>query len=336
MRAIVFDQFGSPDVLHLREVPLPTPGPGQVRVAVHAAGTNPVDAGNRQDGSWAELQLPVIPGSEASGVVDAVGPGVTQVAPGEEVFYLADFLRQSCGTYAEYHIVDEALLAPKPPGLSHVEAAALPLAAGTAYELIIRRLAVKAGEWVLLSGAAGGVGSAALQLAVAQGAQVIAVARTVHHPLLKELGAFACLDYTTHEVVAEAQAIAGGPVDAVADCVGGVTIAQSLGALRPFGRAATIASVQGDPEQWGLLVDLNITLHGILVRPDRQRLESLTSLVGCGALRPIIAQVLPLEAAAHAHRRLETRHGHGKIVLQVHTPNGIQRENQNPSYHNLL
>lgn len=328
MRAIVFEQFGSPDVLQAQEVPVPIPGPGQVRVAVHAAGTNPVDAGNRRDGSWAGIQPPAIPGAEASGVIDALGPGVRQWAPGEEVFYLADFLHQRWGTYAEYHVVDATLLAPKPPGLSHVESAALPLAAGTAYDLIIQRLAVTAGEWVLLYGAAGGVGSAALQLAVAQGARVIAVARTEHHALLKELGAAACLDYTSQEVVCAARAIAGGAVDAVADCVGGTTIVQSLGALRPFGRAATIAEVQGDQVHWDPLVDLNLTLHGILVRPDRQRLAALSALVARGTLRPIIAQVLPLESAAQAHRRLETHHGYGKIVLQVHAAGGSHEEEE--------
>lgn len=317
MRAMMFDQFGDPEVLQLREVALPTPGLGQVRVAIHAAGTNPVDAGNRRDGSWAELQPPVIPGSEASGIIDAVGPGVTQHALGEAVFYLADFIRQPWGTYAEYHVVDAALLAPKPPSLSHVEAAALPLAAGTAYELIHRRLAVKEGEWVLLYGAAGGVGSAALQMAVAQGGRVIAVARTEHHPLLQALGAVACLDYTFQDVLHEAQTIAGGKVDAVVDCVGGTTLAQSLRALRQYGRAATIASVQGEMEQWDPLVDSNLVLHGILIRPDPRRLADLSTLVTRGALRPIIAQVLPLEAAADAHRRLETHHGHGKIILKV-------------------
>jgi NADPH:quinone reductase len=298
-------------------MPLPVPGPGQVRVAVHAAGTNPVDAGNRRNGSWAGLHPPVIPGAEASGVVDAVGPGVTQWTPGEEVYYLADFLHQPRGTYAEYHLAEAAILAPKPPGLSHVEAAALPLATGTAYDLIVRRLAVRAGEWVLLYGAAGGVGSAALQLAVAQGAQVIAVARTEHHPLLQSLGAAVCLDYTAVDVVRETQKITGGTVDAVVDCVGGTTIVQSLEALRPFGRAATITSVQGDQAQWDLLLDLNLTLHGVLVRPDQPRLTALSTLVASGSLRPIVAQVLPLEEAAEAHRRLETHHGYGKIVLKV-------------------
>jgi NADPH2:quinone reductase len=149
-------------------------------VAVYAVGTNPVDAQNRQDGSWAGLYPPVIPGCDASGVIDAVGPGVTHFAPGDEVFYMVDFLHNPRGTYAEYHVVDASLIARKPNSLTHVEAAALPLAAGTAYEMIIRRLAIIQGEWVLLYGASEGVGSYALQMAVAQGAHVIAVARAHH------------------------------------------------------------------------------------------------------------------------------------------------------------
>ena len=314
MRAIVFDTFGNPDVLSLQEVACPQPGPGQVRVAIYAAGTNPVDAQNRRDGSWAGLHPPVIPGSEASGVIDAVGPGVTTFAPGEEVFYMTDFLHNPHGTYAEYQVVDAALIARKPPRLSHVEAAALPLAGGTAYETIIRRLALSQGEWMLMFGAAGGVGSLALQIAVAQGAQVIAVARSHHHGLLSALGAVACLDYTTQDVVAEAQAIAGRKLDTIADFVGGETVARSLAALRSYGRVASIAGLSGDLEQ---LLDLNLTLHGILVRPERTRLLALDALIASRGLHPIIDQVLPLKEAAQAHRRLETGHGQGKIVLAV-------------------
>jgi NADPH:quinone reductase len=312
MRAIVYDTFGGPDVLHLREVALPEPGPGQVRVVIYAAGTNPVDAQNRQDGSWADVHPPVIPGCDASGVIDVVGPGVTRFAPGDEVFYMVDFLHHASGTYAEYQVVDAALIARKPQSLTHVEAAGLPLAAGTAYEMIIRRLALTRGEWVLLYGASGGVGSLALQMAVAQGAHVIAVARAHHHALLSELGAVACLDYTTQDVLAEAQTIAGRKLDAIADFVGGETLAQSLGALRPYGRAASTVGVTGVLDR---LLDLNLTLHGILVRPEQTRLEALDMLVSTGTLRPIIDQVLPLEEAAQAHRLLESGHGQGKIVL---------------------
>lgn len=314
MRAIVYDAFGDPDVLRLQEVPLPQPGPGQVRVAIFAAGTNPVDAWSRRDGSWAGLHPPVIPGCEASGVIDAVGSGVTHFAPGDEVFYMAEFLRNTRGTYAEYQVIDASLVAPKPSTLTHEEAAALPLAGGTAYETIIRRLSLTQGEWVLMYGAAGGVGSLALQMAVQQGAQVIAVARAHHHEFLSRSGAAACLDYTTQDVEASAQALAGRKLDAVADFVGGETVARSLQMLRPYGRVASIAGVKGDLD---LLLDLNLTFHGILVRPEQARLVAMTELVSTGALRPIVDQVLPLAEAAQAHHRLESGHGQGKIILKI-------------------
>src|SRR5260221_13122210 len=158
MRAIVYDTFGGPDVLHLREVALPEPGPGQVRVAISAAGTNPVDAQNRQDGSWADVHPPVIPGCDASGVIDVVGPGVRRFAPGDEVFYMVDFLHNASGTYAEYQVVDAALIARKPQSLTHVEAAALPLAAGKAYEKIIPPPAPTRGESGVVYRGARGVG----------------------------------------------------------------------------------------------------------------------------------------------------------------------------------
>jgi NADPH:quinone reductase len=328
MRAIVYDTFGGPDVLHLQEVALPQPGPGQVRVAIYAAGTNPVDVQNRQDGSWAGLHPPVIPGSDASGVIDVVGSGVTLFAPGDEVYYMVDFLNNSRGTYAEYHVVDAALIARKPKILTHVEAAALPLAAGTAYEMIIRRLALTQGEWVLLYGAAGGVGSLALQMAVAQGAHVIAVARAHHHALLSELGAVACLDYTTQDVLAEAQTMAGRKLDAIADFVGGETLAQSLAVIRSFGRVASTVGVRGDLDK---LLDLNLTLHGILARPEQRRLEALDKLVSKGALRPIIDRVLPLEEAAQAHRRLDSGHGQGKVVLCVREQTDLQPRGEEKS-----
>ena len=313
MRAIIIDTFGSPDVLRLYHIAPPQPGPGQVRVAIYAAGTNPVDTGNRRRARFG-LQPPVILGSDASGVIDAIGPGVTTFAPGDEVFYMSVFQNNAWGTYAEYQVVDTAIIAHKPQTLSHVEAAALPLAAGTAYETVVRRLALTQGEWLLMYGAAGGVGSFALQMAVAQGAKVIAVARAHHHSLLHELGAAACLDYTTQDVLAEAQRIANRQLDAVADFVGGETVAQSLHAIRPYGRAASIAGLEGNLDP---LLDSNLTLHGILVRPDQARLETLRALISAGALRPIIDQVLPLEEAAQAHRRLETGHGQGKVILKV-------------------
>lgn len=314
MQAIVFETYGGPDVLQIREVALPVPGPGQVRVAIYAAGTNPVDTGARRGSPWSGVRAPAIPGCDASGIIDAVGPGVSQFTPGEEVYYMVDVLNNQRGTYAEYQVVDASIVACKPHTLSHVEAAAIPLAAGTAYETIIRRLALTQGEWVLIYGAAGGVGAFALQFAAAQGAQVIAVARAHHHNLLQELGATVCLDYTTQDILREAEARAGRKLDALVDLVGGEVLSQSLGIVRPYGRVASIVGLQGD---LNLLLDLNLTFHGILVHPDQRRLEIFHELLSAGALRPIIDQVLPLKEAAQAHRRLETGHGQGKVVLKV-------------------
>lgn len=314
MRAVVLNTFGGPEVLQLRDIPVPEAGPGQIRVAVHACGTNPVDAGNRRAGTWAGIQPPVILGYDVAGVVDAVGAGVSEIRPGDEVFYMADFLHNPSGGYAEYQVVDAAIVADKPERLSYIEAAAIPLAAGTAYEVVVRRLGIQPKEWLLLHGAAGGVGSFAVQIAVARGARVIAVASAPRHELLYRLGAAACIDYTKQDVLAVAQQLAKGKLDAVADFVGGDTISRSLAALRPHGRAAGIVSLTGDLDQ---AFDSNLTVHGVLVRPDKTLLQALIDLIETGALRPIIDEVRPLEDVVAVHRRLDSGHGQGKVVLKV-------------------
>ena len=317
MRAVVVEEFGGPEVLRVREIPIQKPGSGALLVAVHAAGTNPVDAGNRADGTWAGLRTPFIPGSDASGVIEMVGEGVDDLSPGDEVFYMSDFIGNPMGTYAEYQVVDAGVVARKPGSLSHIEAAAVPLAAGTAYEVVARRLEIHAEEWILIHGAAGGVGSYAIQLAAARGARVIASASAPRHAQLKELGAAACIDYRTDDVPSAARKLAGVDLDAVANLVGEAEdfIASCLGVIRPHGRAATIAdSTRGDLQ---LLTDRNITLHGVLVRPDPHRLEELTTLLESGELRPVVDEVLPLERVVKAHVRLDTGHGLGKVVLRT-------------------
>ncbi len=314
MRAVVIDRFGGPEVLTVRDLPASEPGPGQVRVAVHAAGTNPVDAFNRNDGTWARISPPVVLGYDASGVVDALGPGVADFAAGDDVFYMAELFGQPQGTYAEYHVVDAGIVARKPRGLSHVEAAAIPLAGSTAYEVVARRLAVQPGEWVLMHGAAGGVGSFAVQIAAARGARVIGVASAHHHDFLRALGAVACIDYHTRDVAAAALAAADGPIDVIADLVGGDALLRSLPAVRPFARAATIAGVNGELYP---ACDANLTLHCVLVLHNRAVLEALSDLVERGLLRPVVDLVLPLDEAERAHRRLDSGHGRGKVVLTV-------------------
>ena len=313
MRAVVVERFGPPEVLRVRSVDRLEPGSGQVLVRVCAAGVNPVDAQNRADGSWAGLEPPFIPGSDASGVVAATGGAVSGLQPGEEVFYFSDFLGTRHGSYAEYQIVDADLVAHRPMSLSHLQSAAVPLAGGTAYELAVRRLELRAEEWLLVFGAAGGVGSFLVQLAKERGAHVAAIASGPNHEYLRGLGAEVTLDYHDQDVVS-AVAEELGAVDAVADLVGGNVVERSLPIIREGGRAASICALTGDFE---LAIDKNIALHGVLVRPNRARLKELAALLEDGRLRPPPIEVFRLEDVVAAHHRIERGHGQGRVVLDL-------------------
>ena len=316
MRAMVTPQFGGPDLFEERNVERPHPGPGEVQVRVVAAGTNPVDAKFRADGSSAGLEAPIILGLDVSGVVEEVGPGVTDLAPGDEVYYTPEvFGPRSNGSYAEYHVAKADIVAKKPASLSHEEAAAVPLAGGTAYEAIVRRLGVRVGETILIHGGAGGVGSFAVQIAKAAGARILATASSDNQKILKELGADVTIDYKSQDVTEVALDDTGGKgVDAVFDSVGGGTIVESIPATKPFGRLATILGAQGDLTP---LYHKNQILYGVFLLRERARLEEMGRLIERGQVRPLVAEVLPLEEVGKAHERLDSGHGRGKVVLRV-------------------
>jgi len=315
MRAIVLPRFGGPEVLELRDLPDPSPGPGELLVRIHASGTNPVDAKIRAAGTWAQLALPAVIGYDASGVVEAVGPGVTAFSPGDEVFYTPEIFGNPHGTYAERSVVPAAIAARKPARLSHVEAASIPLAGGTAYEALVRRLRVRVGETVLVHGGAGGVGSFAVQIAKAMGARVIATAGAANQETLRRLGADVCLDHGKDDVTRATLAETGGAgADAVFSTVGGRTVIDAQLAARPFGRIATILGAQGELTPLYLR---NQELHGVFLTREGARLRELSLLVEQGKLSPLVDAVLPLERVAEAHRRLDSGHGRGKVVLEV-------------------
>jgi NADPH2:quinone reductase len=315
MRAAVLSHFGPPEVLELAEIDPPRPEPGQVLVRVIAASVNPVDAKVRAAGSWAGLQLPCVIGYDVSGVVEQLGPGVTDFAVGEDVFFTPEIFGNRWGAYAEYTVARSAIVARKPPELSHDLAAAIPLAGGTAYEAIVRRLRVLPGETVLIHGGAGGVGSFAVQIARAAGARVIATAGPENRDTLARLGAHVCVDYRSEDATRAALRETGGAgVDAVFTTVGGDTVVQSLPALRPFGRIATILGFSGDLSPLYLR---NQELHGVFLTRERARLEALARLAAHGQIVPLVDDVLPLERVADAHHRMDSGHGRGKIVIRI-------------------
>ncbi|MFF0424831.1 NADP-dependent oxidoreductase [Streptomyces sp. NPDC004520] len=306
MRAVVVERWGGPEQLVEREVERPEPGLNEVLVRVHAAGVNPVDWKTRASGGLIEWgPLPAV-GWDVSGTVEAVGPGVGHLRPGDEVYGMPLFPRQA-GGYAEYVVAPARHLAPKPASLSHVEAAALPLAALTAWQALVDAADVRPGERVLVHAAAGGVGHFAVQIAKARGAYVIGTASAAKHGLLRELGADEVIDYREtpfEDLVSD--------VDVVLDGLGGETAERSLKVLRTGGRLITLPG----PDDVPAAPD---GLHAawVMVEPDHLGLREITALVDGGALRPVVDTVLPLAEAAKAHELGELGRTTGKIVLSV-------------------
>jgi NADPH:quinone reductase len=315
MRAMILPRFGGPDLFELRDVERPKPGPGELLVRVIASAVNPVDAKLRANGSWANLKPPVILGYDVTGVVEEAGPGVLDFNPGDEVYYTPEIFANSHGSYAEYNVAPASIVARKPSGVSFIEASAIPLAGGTAWEAIVRRLKVRPGETVLIHGSAGGVGSFAIQFAKIAGARVLATASSENHDTLRKLGADVAIDYRKEDAAEVAIAETRGEgIDAAFDIEGENLVARCLPAIRPFGRAASILPPQGNLM---LLYQKNITLHGIFLTRERRRLDEMRPVFERGQVRPLIDTVLTLEQVRKAHERLDSRHGRGKIVLRV-------------------
>ena len=314
MRAVVLKGFGGLEMLEERDLPVPEPGPGEVLVRNLAVAVNPVDAKIRAAGRWAGVEPPFVLGYEAAGVVAKVGPGVKDLKEGDEVYYTPEIFGNPHGTYAEYTPVPAGIVAKKPKNLSFAEAAAIPLAGGTAWEAVVRRLAVRPGETVLVMGGAGGVGSFAVQFAKAAGAYVIATASAENLPVLKELGADLTLDYRGPWAEEVLKATEGQGVDAAFETAGESLVERVIPVVRPFGRIATILPPQGNLSG---LYTKNQTLYGVFLTRERKRLLEMRPLFERGLARPRFSEVLPfsLENLRKAHARMDSGHGRGKIVL---------------------
>lgn len=305
MRRVIQRSIGGPEVLELEEdVPAPVPAAGEVLIESRAMGVNPVDAKIRR-GSGLLGEPPFTLGFDVSGVVVA-GEGFE---PGDEVFGMIRF-PEAGNCYAEYVTAPANQLLFKPPQLSHQEAAAVPLAAETAWQALIHTANLQPGERVLIHAGAGGVGHLAIQIAKARGAYVLTTATEAKHPLLKAFGADQTIDYTREGHLDQLT----GSLDVVLDTVGAGTAEASIPALKSGGRLVTIVDYRSEslPQ---LAEDSGVEYHGMRVVPSAEDLHEIVKLIASGELEVELAAVLALEDATIAHKLLETQRTTGKIVL---------------------
>lgn len=305
MRAMTYDQYGGPEVLSLTEQPSPKVGPSEVMVQARAASVNPVDWKLMSGGldPMMDVRFPAVPGWDVAGVVAEVGPDTPEWEVGDEVMAYARKDYVHGGTFAELVTVPVRAVARKPASLSWEEAASLPLAGLTALQ-VLDGLTVGEGDSLLVHGAGGGVGSFAVQIAVAAGVRVIATASAGQHDRLRGLGAEP-VEYGDGLVDA-VRALTPDGVDAVADLVGGV-LEQTLAVLADGGRHASVADPEvrdsGGAWRW--------------VRPDAADLERLAVLVDERRVRVEVEEVYPLEQLAAAFERSAEGHVHGKLAIRI-------------------
>ncbi|MFG1664570.1 NAD(P)-dependent alcohol dehydrogenase [Streptomyces sp. Y7] len=325
MKAVIQDRYGSADVLEFRDVDRPVPAPGEVLVRVHAASVNAYDwhlmhgdpvIGRTMMG-WRRPKAPVR-GRDFAGVVEAVGSGVTGLGPGDEVYGEAD------GAFAEYVCARETEVGPKPANLSFEQAAAMPLAGNTALIGLRDVARVRPGQAVLVNGASGGVGTFAVQLAKAYGAEVTAVCSTRNIDLVRSLGADRVVDYTQEDFTR-----GDARYDVVLDLVGNHSLGEFRRVLKPV---ATLVLSGGGVYEGGSVVGpmglfikrrlvapfaRNHQLLEIAARQSRANLETLRELAESGRITPVVERTYPLSEAAEAIRYLEVEHARAKVVVTV-------------------
>jgi NADPH:quinone reductase-like Zn-dependent oxidoreductase len=306
MKAIRIHNYGGPEVLRYEEVAAPTPDAGELLIKVEAASVNPLDwktrAGYLKD--FFPHSLPFIPGWDGSGVVEAVGSGVTKFKEGDEVYAKTN----RDGTYAEYAIVAETEAALKPKSVDHIQAAAIPVVALTAWQALFEKARLAAGQKILIHGAAGGVGGSAVQFAKWKGAHVIGTASAKNQAFLSELGTDEPIDY---EKTRFDDAVEG--VDVVFDTIGGDTQERSWKVLNKGG--ILISIVQPPPAELAAKYGVRAEMLGM--QTNSAQLAEIATLVDSGEVKVVVERVLPLSEARQAHELSEKGHVRGKIVLKV-------------------
>jgi NADPH:quinone reductase-like Zn-dependent oxidoreductase len=305
MKAAYVERFGDPEVLQYGDLPDPVAAPGQVVVDVAAASVNGADWRVRA-GQYGQATFPLVLGRDFSGSVAALGAGVDDLKVGDAVFGVLEAGRE--GAYAEKLAITAAIIAKKPDGLSHIDAAALALTGLTAIISVETTLKLQRGETILVQGGAGGVASFAIQLAKHIGAHVITTTSAANAGYVRGLGADEVIDYNAQDFTRVVKSC-----DAVFDTVGGEVAHKSFAVLKPGGRAAFIASGPQAPKpERG-----DVTSLRPAVGRARAPLERIAELVVAGAVRPPEVKLYRLAQAAEAHRLSESRHFRGKLVFQV-------------------
>jgi len=319
MKAVRIHNYGGPEVLQYEAAPRPKPGKGEVLIRVHAAGVNPIDwkvrAGDMKD--FIPHSFPLILGWDVSGVIEEVGPNVSRFKKGDEVYSLPDHTRN--GAYAEYIVVRESEVALKPNALHHVRAAAVPLAALTAWQALFDTGQLQPEQSVLIHGAAGGVGHFAVQLAKWKGAHVVGTASAKNHEMLYKLGADELIDYTTQRFEDVTRNI-----DVVLDTIGGDTQERSWQVLKKGG--VLVSLVQPPSENKAKEHGVRGIRLGVL--SNGQELVEIAKIVDAGKLAPVIDRILRLSEARRAHELSQSGHTRGKIVLRVKNGDGTSAYTQ--------
>ncbi len=309
MKAVRIHGFGPPEVVIVEDIPKPAPGKGEVLVGVAAAGVGPWDAIIREGKSKVSPQPPLTLGSDISGLVEAVGPDVSQFAIGDEVYGVTN--PQFCGAQAEFATALAGMIAPKPQRLNHLEAASAPVVAVTAWQMLFDYAQAKSGDTILITGAAGNVGAYAVQMALGAGMRVIAVARSSDPrssdlELLRLYGVQTILDSSAASFENSLP-----QVDAVLDTVGGDTVQRCSGAVKAGGRLVSVAAMQL-PQRPGMQ---SVFFYAEVTS---ERLRNVTDLFERRKISPRVGSVLPLAEARSAHEMLAgAAHKKGKIILQV-------------------
>ena len=310
MRAISQDVLGDSDVLKEVRLPRPVPQVGEVLVRVHAAGVSPTDWKHRRAGLFLG-EPPFVLGWDVSGVIEAVGVGVTLHKPGDAVFGMLPY-PHGAGAYADFAVGPARAFVRKPAVIDHVQAGALPLAALTAWQALVETARLQAGQRVVIHAAAGGVGHLAVQIAKAHGAHVIATATAAKHAFVREFGADEVLDYRTMDLTDAVR-----DADVVLDSLGTGHAIDSLRSLRPGGILVSLRVDGADSRLEHAAVPLGVRAEVMVVQADQAGMEAIARLAAAGQLRAHIAGTFDLAAVAMAHELGETGRTAGKLVLTL-------------------